>query len=277
MTRHPRVLVNFLRSLSPLEYLALTGETHSTRCQRWIAFHASSLKRMQLTAMDCHDSTFDLVSLSVTMQPPLPLLEHLSITIKRSKGNSDEVSMYKILGAMPKLQSIVLGLDTSTSSQHAEFWAQRIELAEKCDASLANIWVLDALVNKAVDEKLAIAIFSIISAAKPDRSLPLERLEVRPDCSSGEVLSYLFTDCSTLIERIERSWLVMRRYPDLGSDELSVSQIQCQAKPRKQRSPIKSDAYTEFILRKVWPPRAETKANWRKDWQKEWHSFPSEE
>jgi hypothetical protein len=106
MTRHPRVLVNFLRSFSPLEYLALTGETHSTRCQRWIAFHASSLKRMQLTAMDCHDSTFDLVSLSATMQPPSPLLEHLSITIKQSKGNSDEVSMYKILGAMPKLQGL---------------------------------------------------------------------------------------------------------------------------------------------------------------------------
>jgi hypothetical protein len=199
------------------------------------------------------------------MQPPLPLLEHLSITIKRSKGNSDEVSMYKILGAMPRLQNIVLGLDTSTLSQHTEFWAQRNEPAEERDASLANIYVLDALVNNAVNEKLAIAIVRIISAAKPDRSLPLERLEVRPNCGSGEVLDYLFTDWETLIERIERSWLVRRRYPGLGSDELSVSQIQCQAKSRKQRSPIKFNAYTEIILRRIWPPRAETKANWRKD------------
>jgi hypothetical protein len=150
-------------------------------------------------------------------------------------------------------------------------------LLRKRDASLADIWVLDALVNKAVDGKLAIAIFRIVSAAKSDRSLPLERLEVRPDCSFGEVLSYPLRDWSTLVERIERSWLVMRRHPGLGSDKLSVSQIQCQAEPRKQRSPIKFDAYTKTILRKVWPPRVETKANWRKVWQKEWHSFPLEE
>jgi hypothetical protein len=124
---------------------------------------------------------------------------------------------------------------------------------------------------------LAIAIFRIISAAKLDRSLPLERLEVRPDCGSGEALHYPFPDWDTLVEHIERWWLVVRRYPGLGSDELSVSQIQCQAKSRKQRSPIKLDAYTEIILRKIWPPRTETKANWRKDWQNEWHSFPLEQ
>jgi hypothetical protein len=139
--------------------------------------------------------------------------------------------------------------------------------------SLANTYALDALVNKAVGEKLAIAIFRTISAAKPDRSLPLERLEVRPDCSSGEVLSYPFTDWSTLIERIERSWLVVRKYPGLGSGELSVSQTQS----RKQSSPRMFEAYTELILRRIWPPRADTKANGRKDWQKEWHSFPLEE
>jgi hypothetical protein len=264
-SQRSNALVSFLRSLAPLEHLALAGEIHSTRSKEWIPFHASSLKRLQLTTTNYRNSTFDLVSLSATMQPPLPLLEHLSITIKRSKGNSDEVSMYKILGAMPRLQNIVLGLDTSTLSQHTEFWAQRNEPAEERDASLANIYVLDALVNKAVNEKLAIAIVRIISAAKPDRSLPLERLEVRPNCGSGEVLDYLFTDWETLIERIERSWLVRRRYPGLGSDELSVSQIQCQAKSRKQRSPIKFNAYTEIILRRIWPPRAETKANWRKD------------
>jgi hypothetical protein len=277
MSQHPNALISFLRSLPPLERLALAGEIHSTRSKEWMSFHTSSLKRLQLTMTNYRNSTFDLVSLSATMQPPLPLLEHLSITIKRSKGNSDEVSMYKILGTMPRLQSIVLGLDTSTSSQHTEFWAQIGRPDSERDAHLGKLYVLDALVNKAVDEKLAIAIFRIISAAKLDRSLPLERLEVRPDCGSGEALHYPFPDWDTLVEHIERWWLVVRRYPGLGSDELSVSQIQCQAKSRKQRSPIKLDAYTEIILRKIWPPRTETKANWRKDWQNEWHSFPLEQ
>jgi hypothetical protein len=277
MTQHPEALVDFLRSLLPLKYLALAGETHSTQCQKWMPYYATSLRRLQLTTMDYHDSTFNLVSLTAIMQPPLPLLEHLAITIKRPKGNSDEVSMYKILGAMPRLQSIALGLDTSTSSQHMKFWTQRIESASRRDLRLATKYASDALVNKAVDEKLAIAIFRTISAAKPDRSLPLERLEVRPDCSSGEVLSYPFADWSTLIESIERSWVVVRRYPGLGSDELSVSQIQCQAQPKKRSSIRMLEPYTELILRRIWPPRVNTKANWVQDWQKEWHSFPLEE
>jgi hypothetical protein len=241
------------------------------------AWHPLADLLAAIPTMDYHDSTFDLVSLTAIMQPPLPLLEHLSITVKRSKGNSDEVSMYKILGAMSRLQSIALGLDTSTSSQHMNFFAQRNEPASQRYLSLANAYAIDAFVNKAVDEKLAIAIFRTTSAAKPDRSLPLERLEVRPDCSSGEVLSYPFTDWSTLIERIERSWLVVRKYPGLGSEELSVSQIQRQFQSRKQSSPRMYEAYTELIPRRIWPPRADTKANGRIDWQKEWHSFPLEE
>ncbi|CAD0083589.1 unnamed protein product [Aureobasidium vineae] len=116
MLRRPEALGDLLHSLPPLENLALTGEINPAQSQEWILSHASSLKRLQLKTMEHSNKTFDLVSLSPMVQPLLPLLEHLSITIKRSKGDSDEVSIYKILGATPKLQSIVLGLDCSERS-----------------------------------------------------------------------------------------------------------------------------------------------------------------
>jgi len=86
VSRYYSVLVEFLRSLPPLENLALTGEIHPTRCHEWISSHASSLKRMRLMMIKPIDSTFDTASLGALLGPPLPLLEHLSITIKRFTG-----------------------------------------------------------------------------------------------------------------------------------------------------------------------------------------------
>lgn len=47
-SQRPDILVGFLRSLPPLENLALAGKIHPTRCEDWMSCHASSLKRLQL-------------------------------------------------------------------------------------------------------------------------------------------------------------------------------------------------------------------------------------
>lgn len=113
MSRSPSVLIRFLCSLSTLESLALAGEIHPARSGEWALSHASTLKRLQLKTVKRSDSVFNLVALRAMTPTPLPLLEHLSITIKRSEGDSNEVSMYKVLGTMPRLQSVILGLDCS--------------------------------------------------------------------------------------------------------------------------------------------------------------------
>jgi len=270
-------LLRFLRSLPQLDILALAGETYPAQGNQWISRHAPSLKRLQLTTVDPHNSTFDLDSLRTMMRRPLPLLEHLSITLKRSKGDSAELEMYKILGAMPRLQSIVLGLDSSIPSQHTELWPQRRRPGSKRDPRLTDPYIMDALINSAVDEKLAIAIFRAISAAKSDRSLPLERLEVHPDSRCKWTLHCfgmnwmgLGTDWMDVMQHIERSWLVKRRYPGLGSDELSASQIQPDRVGMWTCPPKTLKEPTELIFRRVWPVHPGTEG----DWQKDWHSFP---
>lgn len=216
VSRHSCILVEFLRSLPPLDNLALTGEFRPTQCHEWISSHASSLKRMRLMMIKPIDSTFDTSSLSALLKPPLPLLEHLSITIERFRGNSSDVGMYEILGAMPRLQSIVLGLEVySISPEHPER-----------DSHLIDPDIADALVNSAVDEKLAIAIFCAISAAKSDRSLPLERLEVHPNGGYGWNNCHFRTYWAVVaLDNTVHSWLVKRKFPGLGSDVLSIHQI----------------------------------------------------
>lgn len=203
------------------------------------------------------------------MQPPLPLLERLKTTIKRSKGNMDEVGMYKILGAIPRLQSIILGLDTSISSQHTEFWAQIRKPASERDPHLADPYIVDSLINSAMDEKLAMAIFRTISDAKSERSLPLERLEVCPGDDFGSDLTHFHLGWLDVIEHIERSWLVKRRYLGLGSDVLSVNQIRIDRVVRRIRLPKRLKEPPELIFRRVWPVRPPLKGNWQQDW----HSF----
>jgi hypothetical protein len=131
-------------------------------------------------------------------------------------------------------------------------------------------YLTDALVNKAVDEVLATAIFRTISAAKPDRSLPLERLEVIPsgDCGPGRSGDF-GTRWSDIMQHIERSWLVKRMYPGLGSDELSVNRV----RSRELDPPLVFSTSAKDMLRRVWHVRPGTK--W--DFQKDWHSFPLEQ
>lgn len=190
-SHHSKVLLEFPRSLPPLDNLALTCKIRPTRCKKWIPSYAPNLERLQLMMVEHRDSSLDLVSLSAMMQPPLLLLEHLRITIQRSKSNSDEAGMYKSLGAMPRLQSIVIELDSSISSRHIEFRALERKTMSEYDPNVTIPRIMDTLVNSAVDQELAIAISNTISAAKHDRSLPLERLELRP--SGRSISGYNFT------------------------------------------------------------------------------------
>lgn len=135
-----------------------------------------------------------------------------------------------------------------------EFWQQTWTVdANIHDRRPSYHNLMDALVNSAVDEKLAAAIFRTISTPKPGRSLPLERFEVRPSggCDIGGTLFRLSADWSAVMQHIECSWLVKRQYPGLGSDMLSISQIQSHRPGKRCRIPTKLKEKTEAIFRRV--------------------------
>lgn len=296
MALKPSTLVEFLWSLPPLKGLILTGETDPRQFKEWIRHHAPTLRRLALEPEESYNSAFDLEYLMILAETPLPLLERLSINIKRTKGNSDEVSIYKMFGSMPKLQSIVLRLDCSDWSgvlsrreNHqspsdetyslavpedsiVDFWQRIWATDTRLDAHVRSLHIRDALINSAVDAKLAQAIFFTIQNGKPARSLPLERLEIRPHggCDFGRPLFRFSADWSAVMQHIERSWLVQRRYPGLGSSLLTVNQLQAERPGKKCRLPKNLKTQAEAVFRKVWPVPAGAEG----DWQKDWHSFP---
>ncbi|THY80348.1 hypothetical protein D6C95_09544 [Aureobasidium pullulans] len=92
MALKPSTLVEFLWSLPPLKGLILTGETEPRQFKEWIRHHAPTLRRLALEPEESYNSAFDLEYLMILAETSLPLLERLSINIKRTKGNSDEVS-----------------------------------------------------------------------------------------------------------------------------------------------------------------------------------------
>ncbi|KAH0194506.1 HlyIII-domain-containing protein, partial [Aureobasidium melanogenum] len=96
---------------------------------------------------------------------------------------------------------------------------------------------MEAFINSAVDEKLAAAIFRTISTAIPSR--------YHWNDSSA--------DWSAVMQHIECSWLVKRKYPGLGSDVLFISQIQSHRPGKRCRIPIKLKENTEPKFRRVFP------------------------
>lgn len=134
-----------------------------------------------------------------------PNLQHLTLEIRRSRGDAAEIERYKSLGRLSRLQELHIYLDasppgylqstpdsiTTTSRDTAiEPWFDEqdtVYLPEPIEVFREG-HVRDVLVNSAIDASLALSIFKVIDGAKPSRSLgqaaplPLQRLEL---CARG--------------------------------------------------------------------------------------------
>ncbi|OIW34177.1 hypothetical protein CONLIGDRAFT_697120 [Coniochaeta ligniaria NRRL 30616] len=127
-----------------------------------------------------------------------PHLEDLTIEIRRSRGDTSEVALYRALGRLPRLQRLTLKLDASpppviyiteadgtlTRDTSVEPWFDAWD-TQYLGAGLhphRQGHVRDTLVNSAIDHVLACSIFEVLDGAKHNitggKVLPLELLEV---------------------------------------------------------------------------------------------------
>lgn len=117
-----------------------------------------------------------------------PGIEHLTLQIRRSLGDADEVAIYRALGRFPSLRHLSLTLDLSPPpwtltgppetaggaptpdtvvEDHFDLFDARYEDGYGLRLKpYRRGHVLDILVNSAVDETLARAIFSAVDSAK---------------------------------------------------------------------------------------------------------------
>ncbi|EZG03539.1 hypothetical protein H106_06987 [Trichophyton rubrum CBS 735.88] len=219
-----------------------------------------------------------------------PLLSTLVITLRRLRGNADEVKMYKVLGSMARLAYLDLLLvvedpkfrlggcgkapdipsDPSFDDFDKEFYPQITLGYYKCPR---KGHLRDGFINSALDADLVSSIFRTINSAKPDISVLLKKMTIRVDTTE-------FTNdihdrgASTLYYNVLRylgvEWTVERNYSDLTMDNLIAI--------RTGKNRIEWDrCFQSFgdtcldlgaVFHNLWPSKGgSSEAN-------DWHSFP---
>lgn len=231
---YPDLFCSFLISLPPLKSLTLTGPVKPNMCKSIIDHHGKTLRLLRLKTSGCLHSVVFNSDLVNELQQNCQLLEDLELSIRRSKGDRQEQNIYKTLGAINKLQRLISYLDCANRSTWRDpdpEEAEEIILLE--DPSFDDFHQLtvfdygsgsfpprnghlrDALINGAVDETIARAIFQSISAGKGHNSIPLERLDLyvkdadhfgKVDREGMAVESRYLNETHSL--RVEDLWLV---------------------------------------------------------------------
>ncbi|THW58087.1 hypothetical protein D6D25_02904 [Aureobasidium pullulans] len=306
---------DFVRSLPPLKDLKIDGAVGPSTFRAIVQRHASTLKRLWMGNVETWPRE-EVTSCftGVLQEHPLLQLEDLTLAIRRSKGDENEVAIYKTLGSLPRLQTLdltldcadesilphVVGPDTSflgravgkdvTDNDEAmeltqdlssdDFHRQTFKDLQTADGThLSYGHIRDAFINSALDEKLARAIHQIMIATKGPRSLPLQRLKLgtRGGCQFGSIDSGVLAG---VCDYMGRAVLVECSLPGSGPTRLSVTQVE------DSRDSYHHSFYN-FAYTRDGPPTeldSQTEAVFRRlwpvkskvggSWQKEWHSLP---
>ncbi|RHZ48621.1 hypothetical protein CDV55_100484 [Aspergillus turcosus] len=170
-----------------------------------------------------------------------PLLEKMTIPIRRTQGNAEEVATYKALGTIKNLKFLDLVLDVSDPTlddEHASVdphWDDFDNQPARVDLGginpSRNGHLRRLLINTLIDKQLASSIFKLISAAKPQHAPFLERLSLS---MQGQTRPAHLAHCefSHFVRLLSTEWTIERdiRYEHRERFEARptlVSMLQC--------------------------------------------------
>lgn len=234
-----------------------------------------------------------------------PELRELIVEIKRSRGNAQEVSLYRAMGRLPRLQNLTLHLDAAPPGldstveyfdPNGEMISHGTAIESWFDAKDARTvdgplrpyrqgHVYDALVNSAIDSDLARSIFDVVDEAKAGIKgavLPLERLKI--DTSGGEKFqpagrwSPRSPIMLPFLEVLQRRWLVERDVRDDAREVVHMTELDgksrlCCWNPRTRDLIEKREEYKFRDVfdtwQRVWPCEETARGFWES-----WSSLP---
>ncbi|KAL4879242.1 hypothetical protein BJY04DRAFT_96798 [Aspergillus karnatakaensis] len=193
----------------PLKYLWLRALRSSGGLLQILQRHGSSLRGLILEptrqTRTSNDGGYKYPELSAAdinrLSELCPNLEELRIQVKRSQGSQKETRLYKALGNIDNLRSLVLDL-------HYEPRSRPLRIAREGDRDT----VRKALINAATDENLALSIWDLIGSSQSTQQL--RNLRVVP-------FGYHFfrVEEPYVLMYFSRSFLI-RRYTGRGSPEI---------------------------------------------------------
>lgn len=275
---------HFLLNLPPLTHLHLLRWDPKVCAGLISEKFGSRLRRLSITpAFNISIPLQDIQSLAEVCQ----LVEELTIEISRTRGDSQEVAHYRLLGSFPRLRRLFLSLSPSghvltrgtrhdAGAAHEdhhnnvfeprndptfnEFDQQHVETTYGNGCLIPrNGHIRDAMINSALDGQLASDIFTAINP----RDGPLEFMQVQISMGMEICRRVGGVDLITILHRISPQCTVTR----ICGDELNLKVLVDSGD--REPPPLHPDLQPWLmpIFNRVWPAKI---GNWYEDW----HSFP---
>lgn len=277
--------ISFFRTFDFLEQLSIDGPIDYQVLDTVLAHHGQTLMKLRVHSFeripvfpysrDPQDLPFHFTKDCILqLRDQCPILEELTIPVKRNKSSASEAEIYRCLGEMKNLRALFLILECSNwrvirdPTYARDFdgkdqepveterypWLKRGELKE-------------AFINCAVDVALACSIWKTISQNKTGR--PLERLTLWPT-GAGEygTATMLPPTFAMMVQNLARSWL-FERVPREDTEDFTVTELrQARRLAVERETPFLAHPQDpEFwnVFRSVWPPKDRSR-NFRDDW-----------
>ncbi|KAK4098412.1 hypothetical protein N658DRAFT_561109 [Parathielavia hyrcaniae] len=294
-----------IRSLSHLERLSILGwdwsqvslgDQADSSCGAAAKHSISKLRTLQCgntelqSSMPTNPARYSITSASeITQLGALyPRIESLSLVVRRSKGDRDEVARYIALGAsFPRLTRLSLTLDASPPAgislgvppgdgptmpdPHEE--ADAFDDQYTAMRPYTNGHVMDVMVNSALDAKLARRVFEAIGS----RTLETMMIRVRGGAAFAPHVvgpGYMPTGAmigsalAPWLNGLAREWIVERPHVD---GELKLTEIGRNAEGWKGagHDPLKVHDQDPLMkhFRTLWPETGSGNRGWYDDWE----------
>lgn len=229
----PNYVGGFARSLKSLVTLKIVNEVRRDDFETILRYHRASLRKLCLSPFG------RLNQISITPQEiaqireSCPPLEILSLTIPRSRGDAEGVTVYRAHGTLSGAQKRSLTLDAFESSAALtndiddEYEFDEFDRKLSGNRSppsfpfLRNGHFRLAFTNRALGENLARAIYQSISSTGKGGALPFNKLKLSMT-GHGVITALGPYTIQDVFEQIGRSWLLVRHPRDDRPDELLV-------------------------------------------------------
>ncbi|KAJ5923211.1 hypothetical protein N7454_008456 [Penicillium verhagenii] len=285
----------FLCSLRPLTNLTINDWTNKYPLECFLPHHGGKLTKLAiLTGKNTHLLPSDVKQISEYC----PNLQELEITLPRTQGNATEVESYRNLGRLPQLQSLTIRLDVTTIKLcNSNCSGRETPTGSKCvftapDASFDEFDMRpckrraksasrgplcrkgdfrEMLINHAIDQNLAKAIFENIQSEKEPGTKPLKSLNLLCVGALGLKKDYMGSvwhfPHQEVLSALKRSWRVNR----LSTGGLEAEEI-CTSSPKAETGESGNDPLPYILegpFRRLWPEQQVGS-----DWFRDWSSLP---
>jgi hypothetical protein len=250
-----------LQTLHPLEDLGLMGFVADRTFTTVLRRHGETLRKLQF--IPARQPWMQLEPYVIShhciqeLQKRCPNLREVELLMPRTKGDEQEVSIYRALGMLPRLKRASLFLDCSHLPGLLGNGGSFLDDEQKASH------MREVLINSAVDSALALGIFRAISTTN---TLQYLKLQVSRGGNFGQ--EWAGGDLSNIVRWIARSWVCKR---DSGGEIIVRESGKRERMELENIEWLEADMeeyYDGKLYKRIWRELwlEERTGDWREDW-----------